>query len=65
MSLQTDFAVALFSECKNDAQYRHREPGYDPAGQLSKKLAPVTDTFLFSILSNSSEHHKALFGIGQ
>lgn len=29
-----------------------------------QKLAPVTDTFLFDIKQINSEHHKALFGIG-
>jgi pyruvate formate lyase activating enzyme len=64
MSLQTDFAVALFSECKKMMLNTAVETqGTTPLANY-QKLAPVTDTFLFDIKQINSEHHKALFGIG-
>ena len=49
MSLQTDFAVALFSECKKMMINTAVETqGTTPLANY-QKLAPVTDTFLFDI----------------
>ena len=64
MSLQTDFAVALFSECKKMMINTAVETqGTTPLANY-QKLAPVTDTFLFDIKQINSEHHKAMLGIG-
>ncbi|MBL1054592.1 MAG: glycyl-radical enzyme activating protein, partial [Escherichia coli] len=64
MSLQTDFAVALFSECKKMMINTAVETqGTTPLANY-QKLAPVTDTFLFDIKQIDSNHHKTLFGIG-
>ncbi len=64
MSLQTDFAVALFSECKRMMINTAVETqGTTPLANY-QKLAPVTDTFLFDIKQIDSNHHKTLFGIG-
>lgn len=63
MSLQTDFAVALFSECKKKMINTAVETQGTTSLANYQKLAPVTDTFLFDIKQINSEHHKALFGI--
>lgn len=64
MSLQTDFAVALFSECKKMMINTAVETqGTTPLANY-QKLAPVTDTFLFDIKQINSDHHRAMLGIG-
>lgn len=64
MSLQTDFAVALFSECKKMMINTAVETQGTTSLENYKKLAPVTDTFLFDIKQINSERHKSLFGVG-
>ncbi|VDY63347.1 4-hydroxyphenylacetate decarboxylase activating enzyme [Shimwellia blattae] len=64
MSLQTDFAVALFSECKKMMINTAVETqGTTPLANY-QKLAPVTDTFLFDLKQIDSEQHKGMLGIG-
>lgn len=64
MSLQTDFAVALFSECKKMMINTAVETQGSTSLANYQKLASVTDTFLFDIKHINSDQHKALFGIG-
>ncbi len=64
MSLQTDFAVALFSECKKMMINTAVETQGTTSLENYQKLAPVTDTFLFDIKQINSQHHKTMLGIG-
>ncbi|HBZ15729.1 MAG TPA: choline TMA-lyase-activating enzyme [Pantoea sp.] len=64
MSLQTDFAVALFTECKKMMINTAVETQGTTSLANYQKLKPVTDTFLFDLKQISSEQHKSLFGIG-
>ncbi|WP_201279467.1 choline TMA-lyase-activating enzyme [Cedecea colo] len=64
MSLQTDFAVALFRECKKMMINTAVETQGTTSLENYQKLAPVTDTFLFDIKQINSESHRSLFGIG-
>ncbi|MEJ4045664.1 choline TMA-lyase-activating enzyme [Erwinia sp. SLM-02] len=64
MSLQTDFAVALFSECKKVMINTAVETQGTTPLENYKKLAAVTDTFLFDLKEMDSANHKALFGMG-
>lgn len=64
MSLQTDFAVALFSECKKMMINTAVETQGTTSLANYQKLAPITDTFLFDIKQINSEQHKSIFGVG-
>ncbi|MBJ9999957.1 choline TMA-lyase-activating enzyme [Erwinia sp. S38] len=64
MSLQTDFAVALFSECKKVMINTAVETQGTTPLENYKKLAAVTDTFLFDLKEMDSANHKTLFGMG-
>ncbi len=64
MSLQTDFAVTLFSECKKMMINTAIETQGTTSLANYQQLAPVTDTFLFDIKQINSEQHKAMLGIG-
>ncbi|MGK0598848.1 choline TMA-lyase-activating enzyme [Yokenella regensburgei] len=63
MSLQTDFAVALFSECKKMMINTAVETQGTTSLANYQKLAPVTDTFLFDIKQIDSARHQAMLGI--
>lgn len=63
MSLQTDFAVALFRECKKMMINTAVETQGTTSLANYQKLAPVTDTFLFDIKQIDSDRHKKTFGI--
>lgn len=64
MSLQTDFAVALFTECKKLMINTAVETQGTTSLVNYEKLKPVTDTFLFDLKHIISAQHKVLFGIG-
>ncbi|MBW7981259.1 choline TMA-lyase-activating enzyme [Enterobacillus tribolii] len=64
MSLQTDFAVALFSECKKMMINTAVETQGTTSLANYQKLAPVTDTFLFDIKQIDTRQHHAMLGIG-
>lgn len=63
MSLQTDFAVALFRDCKKMMINTAVETQGTTSLANYQKLAPVTDTFLFDIKQIDSDRHKKIFGI--
>jgi len=64
MSMQTDFAVALFNECKKVMINTAIETQGTTSLENYKKLAKVTDTFLFDLKEFDSNTHKSLFGMG-
>lgn len=64
MSLQTDFAVALFRECKKMMINTAVETQGTTSLESYQKLAQVTDTFLFDLKEHDDAHHQALFGMG-
>lgn len=64
LSLQTDFAVALFSECKKMMINTAVETQGTTSLINYQKLKTVTDTFLFDIKQINNNAHKALFGVG-
>ncbi|WP_337262551.1 MULTISPECIES: choline TMA-lyase-activating enzyme [unclassified Serratia (in: enterobacteria)] len=64
LSMQTDFAAALLSECKKMMINTAIETnGTTPVANY-EKLAKCTDMFLFDIKHIDSARHKELFGIG-
>ena len=63
MSLQTDFAVALLSECKKMMINTAIETQGSTSLANYQKLKPVVDTFLFDVKQINNELHKSLFGI--
>ena len=64
LSMQTDFAAALLTECKKMMINTAIETnGTTPLANY-EKLAQCTDMFLFDIKHIDSERHKALFGVG-
>lgn len=64
MSLQTDFAVELFKACKSMMINTAVETQGTTNPENYKKLAAVTDLFLYDIKHIDSQQHKQLFGIG-
>ena len=64
MSVQTDVAVELFSECKKVMINTAVETQGTTPLENYKKLAAVTDTFLFDLKEMDSANHKTLFGMG-
>jgi len=64
LSMQTDFAFALLSECKKMMINTAIETNGTTNLANYEKLATCTDMFLFDIKHINSERHKELFGIG-
>lgn len=64
LSLQTDFAAALLTECKKQMINTAIETNGTTSLANYEKLATCTDMFLFDIKHIDSARHKALFGIG-
>ncbi len=64
LSMQTDFAIALLSECKKMMINTAIETNGTTNLANYEKLATCTDMFLFDIKHINTERHKELFGIG-
>lgn len=64
LSLQTDFAVALLTDCKKQMINTAIETQGTTSLANYEKLAKCTDLFLFDIKQINTNQHQNLFGIG-
>ncbi|KLV04330.1 choline TMA-lyase-activating enzyme [Photobacterium ganghwense] len=64
LSLQTDFAAALLTECKKQMINTAIETQGTTSIDNYEKLATCTDLFLFDIKQIYTDQHRQLFGIG-